>query len=157
MGLTVAVGAVVVASLQGCACTLAGCSTGATVSIDVPDDVTIPDGSTVTACFNDMCVSGALPSPSAVLPGSGLGITFPPGSGLSGILWAPDVVVRDRVEVEWSFADDARLRTGDRYRATLIGPAGATIAMKQATVTSYITVEPNGSSCGPTCHHAQFP
>jgi hypothetical protein len=82
---------------------------------------------------------------------------FPAGSGLSGVLWAPGTVGRSRVEIEWSFADDARLQAGDRYRATLIDAESVTIATKEATAASYDTFEPNGSFCEPTCHRAQFP
>jgi hypothetical protein len=153
VGLTAVLVSVVVTSLHGCACPAIGCSTGATLSIDVPDDVTIPNGTAVTACFNDTCVAGTVDSTAAVLPGTGRGITFPPGSGVSGIVWTPGTTGRDRVEMEWTFAADERLQAGDRYSAMLIDPAGAIIATKEAAAASYSTLE----TCGPTCHRAQFP
>jgi len=119
--------------------------------------VLIPDGSTATACFNDVCVVGVLPrSPAVRLPGSGAGFEFPERSGVSGTVWAADVTSPDRVEISWSFLEAARLGAGDRYRVTVADPGGVTIATKEATAVSYNTYEPNGSSCGPTCHRAQL-
>src|SRR5262245_35274316 len=103
--------------LSGCGCTGVNCASGATLAVDVPDGVPIPDGTTVTACFNDACVAAVLPSTAAVRPGTGLGFAFPAGSGLSGTLWAPDVADHGRVQISWYFADDSRLRAGDRYSA----------------------------------------
>jgi hypothetical protein len=147
-----------VPALPGCSsCTDVGCVSGATLSIVMGADVLIPDGSTATACFNDTCVVGVLPrSPTVRLPGSGAIFEFPAGSGVSGTVWAADGKGPDRVEMSWSFPDAVPLGAGDRYRVTVADPGGVTIATKEATAVSYDTYEPNGSSCGPTCHHAQL-
>jgi hypothetical protein len=152
--LNAAVVAVVAPWLHGCGgCSAIGCMTGATLSVDVADDVAIPFGSTVSACFNDRCVTGTVASTSDVQPGTARGIMFPAGSGVSGMVWSPGTTGRDRVEITWSFANDARLQAGDRYGATLNDPAGAIIATKQATAASYSAFE----TCDFTCHYAQFP
>ena len=150
-----------VPALSGCgSCTLIGCSSGATLTIDTAADVLIPERSTATVCFNDTCVVGVLPRlPTARLPGSGAGFEFPERSGVSVTAWAADdVTSRGRVEITWSFFDSAvRLGAGDRYRVTVTDPDGLTIVTEEPTAVSYDAYEPNGSSCGPTCHYAQFP
>jgi len=146
-----AVVAVVVPLLHGCGCAAVGCLTGATLSFDVADDVDIPlIGTTVSACFNDTCVMGEL---AATSPTMARGFAFPDGSGVSGGIEPPGAT-RDRVQVVWNFNANARLAAGDRYSATVIDPTGTIIAMREATATSYTTVE----LCdGFTCHRAQFP
>ena len=151
--LGVALGSIMVTSLPGCGCAGIGCVTGASLGIHVPDDVSIPFGSTVTACFNDTCAVGMLPSVAQVLPGSGSGITFPAGSNVWGVLWTPGTPGRERVEIGWAFPDGTRLQVGDRYRATLVDPEGVTIATNEATAIAYDEIK----TCGDSCYSARFP
>jgi hypothetical protein len=146
--------------LSGCqqsTCGDVGCGTSATLSVDVPDDVVLPEGTTVTACFNDGCVVGALPAPDTIPPGSSAGISFPPGAKLFATEWAADATEHDRVEVQWFFDYGTALHAGDRYRVTLTDLDGVEIATKEATVASYGITYPNGSSCAPACPRARFP
>jgi hypothetical protein len=121
----------------------------------VAANVLIPDQSTATACFNDTCVVGVLVV-GTPMSGSGVGILFPAASGVSGVVWAAGTN-RDRVEINWQFTDLVRFDAGDRYHVTVTDPGGVTIATKEVTAVSYDTYEPNGPSCGPTCHRARFP
>ena len=153
MCLNAAVAAVVVPSLPGCggSCAAVGCLTGATLSFDVADDVDIPlIGTSASACFNDTCVTGTLGETS---PTMARGFAFPDGSGVSGGI-APPGATGDRVQITWNFSANAPLGAGDRYRATVMDPAGTIIAMREATATSYTTVELCDNS---TCRQAQFP
>jgi hypothetical protein len=151
---------VVVPSLHGCgkACTLIGCGSIATMSIDLADDVVFPDGSFAIACFNNTCDLGRLPAPEAIAPGSATRIAFP-SSFVSGVVWATDVTDHDRLEFDWHSGDDVGSdpQPGDRYSVMVIRSDGFVIATKQATATSYATSHPNGDDCDPACHYAQFP
>jgi hypothetical protein len=145
--------------LSGCGgCGNVGCANVATLTIPLADDVSVPEGSTATACLNDTCVTGGLPASTAVQPGLGATITFPLSSGVFGVVWPPDVSGQgNRVEISWGGPGGLRVQTGDRFSVTLTDDGGATIATKQATASSVVTSEPNGSSCGPTCYVAQVP
>ena len=97
-------------------------------------------------------LTGTSPVPHApTATKSGLGFSFPEGSRVSGVLWAPDVD-RDRVEVTWSFPDGTGLRAGDRYRLTVTAPTGEIIADKEATATGYHKFE----ICDGACYTARF-
>jgi hypothetical protein len=141
-------------SLPGCGCTNIGCASGGVQSLDIADDLSLPAGSTITACFNDTCATAELPT--SVLPGSGVGLGFPSGSGVSGTLWDP-ALDRDRVDVRYQLQDGTPVGAGDRYRLTVNAPSGEVIADKELVAVGYDKFEPNGSSCGPTCHYARFP
>lgn len=145
--------------LSGCGgCGAVGCGYAATVTIALADDVSVPEGSTATACHNDTCIIGGLPPSTAVQPGFGATITFPLNSDVFGVVRPPDVSGEgNRVEISWGGPGGVRVRTGDRFSVTLTDGGGATIAIKQATASSVVTSEPNGSSCGPPCYVAQFP
>jgi hypothetical protein len=101
-------------------------------------------------------VVGVLVAPMPMSPGSGAGIVFPAASGVAGVVWAAGTN-RDRVEIDWQFTDLVRFGAGDRYQVTITDPGGVTIATKEVTAVSYDTYQPNGPSCGPTCHRARFP
>ena len=133
-------------------CSAIGCTTGATLSFDVADDVAIPGGSTVSACFNDTCMTGTVASTSDVDPGTAQYHVSFGGRGIRNSLGActsrpgprgDHVVLRQRRKSE----------AADRHGATLNDPAGAMTATKEATAASYSAFE----TCDFTCHYAQFP
>ena len=152
VGLLIALVSVLVTSLPGCGCAGIGCMSGAGLAIAVPDEVSLPAGTTMTACFNDVCEVGTTLSPAVGLPGTSTSFEFPPGSGLSGGIWAAGTTGRDRVQVTWVFTNDTPLRAGDHYSATVTDPAGAVIATKQATAVWYDTFK----ICDGVCHSARF-
>jgi hypothetical protein len=123
------------------------------------EGVSIPEGSTLTACLNDTCADSVLTAATASGAGFGRYAMFPLEAGVLGFVWAPHGPGGIHVEMSW-FPDQGRrnLQAGDRYSVTLTDPAGATIATKQATATSYVThTLSNGPGCHNDCPVAQFP
>ena len=106
--------------LSGCAaCGAVGCGYVATLTIPLAEDVSVPEGSTATACLNDTCVTGGLPPSTAVQPGFGATITFPLSSGVFGVVWPPEVSGEgNRAEVSWGGPGGLRVQRGDRFSLT---------------------------------------
>jgi len=144
---------VVAPSLSGCVgCTDIGCASPATRTLDLPADVTLPAGSTITACFNDFCASSTLSE--AVLPGAFGGLGFPFRSGDD--VYLSGYIDQGRLEVDYAVQDPRKLRAGDRYRLTVVAPSGEIIAENEATAVGYDKYDLGPDACGGACQRARF-
>jgi hypothetical protein len=82
---------------------------------------------------------------------------IPKGTASGSLFFSGALVCLTAELIDWQFTDLVRFGAGDRYHVTIADPGGVTIATKEVTAVSYDTYEPNGPSCGPTCHRAHFP
>jgi hypothetical protein len=151
---------VCVLCVAGCSdghCTLAGCDSGAKITLDSNESQAELLASSLHSCLNTVCIDGVFGTETD----AGVNIHFRQTAGPvpyvdSGpAAWVavmnPDTTIR----VYW-IAGSQPVQDGDHYTVEIRGPDGQLRASVDRSAT-YTTVYPNGEDCGPKCMEFNVP
>jgi hypothetical protein len=148
-------------------CTDVGCSDGATVNANLPLGRQALYGATFTACFNATCATAVFGPP---LTDGGPTYTFDDHFlALTGPLSNQYLRFDDDesggTAVQFQLnpyllesdggVDILSVHDGDSYTMKIVGADGSTI-LDATRTTSYMSYQPNGADCDPTCHEAEI-
>ncbi len=142
------------ASSKGGDCSAVGCESGATFTRDVA--VTTAEAQTlvITACRNDVCVTGTKSTKSEDQLNPHSVVYAFTGSIPSYAFVVETASGGHAVELHIgnTEAENKNMKDGDVYRVkiTKSGEMSPTLSVTSAAAT-YNTSEPNGAECGPTC------
>ena len=127
---------------EGVPCTQIGCTSGATVSLQVPAALAASPKAVIKACWRDACATGPLPAAGATCQ-------------LAGQPAVSSCAVQAGVLTLTITAPSGDVKDGDVYAVEVSDPSG--LSAEKAAVqraVKYTKVEPNGPRCTPVCYQA---
>lgn len=141
------------------ACGTVGCVTGAAIQLTLPPPTATTFPLAVRTCFNADCRTAQLASAEDLVGGPSTA-TFPstpptPEGPSANAMLSLTGAGSLALVVAWSQNPSSHVANGDRYTVTVTDAGGATLASLDKTAT-YVTSQPNGEDCGPTCQYAML-
>jgi hypothetical protein len=129
-------------------CALNTCNSGAVIQVYANVTRDVMEASSITACLNGGCVTGA-PASIPSSPGDRLSVALKGALVVQGYISSPDPVKGYLVEADFTLGDSSPA-DGDEYKLAVISNGEAVPGSLDQKVT-YEKTTPNGASCPPVC------